>query len=194
MKPGDIVADKKNRKALLTSPKRATVLPNGSWADVYNGIHLQEWTIDKKEGYVVRIGDPWFCSEPRFICSLTDILPELKTNTVDEMTDTLGLNLEQISQIATLWAKKQQFDMPTNTEEREQRILTNEKLMLIVTEVAEACEALRKLDKENFEEELADVIIRTCNLAGSLGINLDEVVSEKMKKNRNRPKKHNKDC
>ena len=48
------------------------------------------------------------------------------------------------------------------------------KLMLIVTEVAEACEADRINDTGNFGEELADVIIRTLDLAAHIGIDIGE--------------------
>lgn len=66
------------------------------------------------------------------------------------------------------------------------------RLMLITGEVAEAHEALRKKDYENFKEELADIVIRVADLAGGLGINLEEEILNKMDKNRNRPYKHGK--
>lgn len=77
-----------------------------------------------------------------------------------------------------------------------------EKLMLIVTEVAEAMEAYRindfdlYLDKTNGEKpegmpaELADIIIRVADLAGHLGIDLDEAVRVKMQHNETRPYRH----
>jgi len=81
-----------------------------------------------------------------------------------------------------------------------------EKLMLVVTEAAEAAEAYRDaglleelravrqylpLDKpEGFAVELADIIIRTADLAGALGIDLEKAISEKMAYNRSRPYRH----
>lgn len=66
------------------------------------------------------------------------------------------------------------------------------RLMLIVSEVSEALEALRKGDIDNFEEELADVIIRTCDLAGGLDIDLEAELRDKIEKNNSRPYKHGK--
>lgn len=66
------------------------------------------------------------------------------------------------------------------------------RLMLISGEVAEAHEALRKKDYENFKEELADIVIRVADLAGGLGIDLEEEIKKKMEKNKNRPYKHGK--
>lgn len=67
-----------------------------------------------------------------------------------------------------------------------------EKLMLIVTEVAEACEADRTDDKEGFAEELADIVIRVADLAGGLGIDLEHEIATKMEANKKRPKLHGK--
>ena len=64
---------------------------------------------------------------------------------------------------------------------------TPEKLMLIVTEVAEAMEGHRKgLQDEKLphrpmiEVELADAVIRIADLAGSLGLDLGGAIAEKM--------------
>jgi len=67
-----------------------------------------------------------------------------------------------------------------------------EKLMLIVTEVAEACEADRKDDKENFNEEIADVFIRLFDLCGHLDINIEKEINGKMIINKGRPRLHGK--
>lgn len=66
------------------------------------------------------------------------------------------------------------------------------RLMLITGEVAEAHEALRKRDYENFKEELADIVIRVADLAGGLDIDLEAEILSKMEKNKNRPYKHGK--
>jgi len=92
-------------------------------------------------------------------------------------------------------------------------------LMLIVTELSEACEADRKnkhtnkngLDhylmdsisvlnyeffeakiKDTFEDELADAVIRIFDLAGYCGIDLDAHIQAKMLYNKSRPYKHGK--
>lgn len=67
------------------------------------------------------------------------------------------------------------------------------KLMLIVTELAEAEESLRNMEGvERFEEELADVFIRTADLCGKMQMDIDAAVLKKMEKNKNRPHKHDK--
>lgn len=87
-------------------------------------------------------------------------------------------------------------------------------LMLIVTEVAEACEADRKdrfadwggfaLDgptwveafdlhiKDTFEDELADIMIRVMDLAAFKGIDLESHIEAKMHRNSLREYKHGK--
>jgi len=71
---------------------------------------------------------------------------------------------------------------------RLRKIGTN--LALIHSEVSEALEAVRKLDRQNFEEELADVIIRVLDTSHGLGINLGPVISAKLEKNRGRGHRH----
>lgn len=63
-------------------------------------------------------------------------------------------------------------------------------LALIHSEVSEALEGFRKNDRENFAEELADVLIRVLDCAGGLGIDLDREVQAKLAKNRTRGHKH----
>lgn len=79
-----------------------------------------------------------------------------------------------------------------------------EKLMLIVSEAAEALEAYRegKLEAteredgkpEGFPSELADLCIRVFDLAGALDINLEQAIYDKMRHNESRPYKHGKVC
>lgn len=75
-----------------------------------------------------------------------------------------------------------------------------EKLMLIVTELAEAMEEYRNghMDEwygdngkpEGFGPELADTIIRIGDLAHALGLDLNALVKEKHQFNLNRPFRH----
>lgn len=81
--------------------------------------------------------------------------------------------------------------LPDQDEETKQA-LKSQFLMLIVGEVSEAMEGLRKGDADNFKEELADIIIRTCDLCGGLDIDLEAEIKKKMEKNKNRPYKHGK--
>ena len=68
-----------------------------------------------------------------------------------------------------------------------------EKLMLIVTEISEACEAHRNNDMDNFAEELADAIIRILDLSDVLDIHIGREVEQKMVTNWSRPYKHGKE-
>lgn len=68
-----------------------------------------------------------------------------------------------------------------------------EMLMLIVTEIAEAMEGVRKgcmddkLPYRRMEEvELADAVIRIFDYAGGFGLDLGGAIAEKMEYNRNR--------
>lgn len=67
-------------------------------------------------------------------------------------------------------------------------------LMLIVTEVAEAAEAVRHSDKANFAEELADICIRVFDTATAHSIDLEQEIVNKMVKNRDRPHMHGKEA
>lgn len=85
-----------------------------------------------------------------------------------------------------------------------QRDLIGNRLMLIVGEVAEAHEELRKgkpfhevyyaLDRpekpEGFPTELADIAIRLFDLCGELGIDLADAIDMKMTANAKRPAMH----
>jgi NTP pyrophosphatase (non-canonical NTP hydrolase) len=67
-----------------------------------------------------------------------------------------------------------------------------EMLMLIVSELAEAMEADRHDDRENFVEEIADTCIRIFDLCGGLGIDLEEAIVLKMRYNATRDQLHGK--
>lgn len=70
----------------------------------------------------------------------------------------------------------------------------NTKLVLIISEVVEAMEEHRAPDRSErygaFADELADIVIRTADLAGHLGIDLEERVRDKMDVNDERPVMH----
>lgn len=66
--------------------------------------------------------------------------------------------------------------------------------MLIVTELAEAMEAHRTENHQNFREEIADTFIRLLDLCGGLGIDIEEEIEKKSHKNKGRPYKHGKIC
>lgn len=68
----------------------------------------------------------------------------------------------------------------------------NSVLMLMVSELGEACEALRRGDDANFAEELADVAIRLGDACGAWDIDLEAEIVRKMAKNKSRSRKHGK--
>ena len=61
-------------------------------------------------------------------------------------------------------------------------------LCLIHSEVSEALESYR--DDKLFGEELADILIRTLDLADRLNVNIDKEVQDKIEKNRLRGYRH----
>jgi len=97
------------------------------------------------------------------------------------------MTLRQLALDISLWRANQGFATPASIEEDE---LMLGKLMLIVTEVSEAAEAVRDQDQDNFEEEIADTFIRLLDLCGTMGIDPEEIILRKMEVNRHRPPKH----
>ena len=76
-------------------------------------------------------------------------------------------------------------------------IFIAKQMMMIVSEVSEAMEAVRKeMNPEQISDEFADIIIRTLDLyagiaeAGYVKKSLDYAIKEKMERNTHRPKKH----
>jgi len=65
-------------------------------------------------------------------------------------------------------------------------------LMLVVTELSEAMEAWRDDNRKNFNEEIADTLIRLFHLIGDLGLQNEilETLIAKMEFNRQRPFLH----
>ena len=83
-----------------------------------------------------------------------------------------------------------------------EHMIAAEKVALVHSEVSEWLEAEREdphahCGKEGTEltrreEELADIIIRVCDAAGGLGVDLEKAVAEKMRYNLSRKPKHGK--
>jgi NTP pyrophosphatase (non-canonical NTP hydrolase) len=76
-------------------------------------------------------------------------------------------------------------------------IFVAKQMMMIVSEVVEAMEVVRKdMDPDKLSDEFADIVIRTLDLyagmvdAGYMKKSLDYAIKEKMEINSNRPKKH----
>ena len=85
-------------------------------------------------------------------------------------------------------------DLRTGEEIIQRPHIIGEKLMLVVSEIAEAMEGHRKdlMDdklphRKMIEVELADAVIRICDLAGAIGLDLGGAIAEKMAFNKIRP-------
>lgn len=101
-------------------------------------------------------------------------------------TEIKGKSLNELAQVCHSIAVSKGF------WEKERNI--GEALMLIVTELAEAMEAHRIKDEANFKEELADTFIRLLDLCGGLKIDIEDEISKKSNRNKERPYKHGKIC
>jgi NTP pyrophosphatase (non-canonical NTP hydrolase) len=116
--------------------------------------------------------------------------------------------------------KKCNYDLPTLKGYALVERNTSELLMLVVTELAEACEALRKdfrqtdtitreygeglyedikvekkdwvWKKDTFEDEIADAFIRLADLCGAMDIDIEWQIRKKMDYNKTRERKHGK--
>ena len=84
-------------------------------------------------------------------------------------------------------------DLLTGAPLRMSQERVGDKLMLVVTEIAEAKEGYRKglmdnhlPDRMMVEVELADAVIRIFDLAGALGLNMGEAIIEKLAYNKTR--------
>ena len=82
--------------------------------------------------------------------------------------------------------------LPDDLSETFENYVSNSCLMLMASELGEACEAIRHGDEANLAEELADVVIRVADFCGWSGIDLEAALIEKMAKNKNRPYMHGK--
>lgn len=98
-----------------------------------------------------------------------------------------------LAQYIHYWARRKGFwdETPRNNSEM---------LMLIVTELAEACEALRHGNPPDdkvpafsgIEAELADAVIRIMDMSFGRGWRVAEAIAEKMAYNEGRPYRHGK--
>lgn len=115
-------------------------------------------------------------------------------NTAEQIQLGDGINLlvrtcHGASKEAGWWSDLQTGEPLPLTQER-----VGDKLMLVVTEIAEAKEGHRKNlmddhlpERPMIEVELADAVIRICDLAGVMGLDLAGAVIGKLAYNANRP-------
>jgi len=103
--------------------------------------------------------------------------------------DQLVATCHNASKSAGWWSDLTTGEPLELTQER-----VGDKLMLIVTEIAEAKEGHRKNLRDDHlkerlmvEVELADAVIRIADLAGALGLDLAGAIIEKLAYNANRP-------
>lgn len=120
-------------------------------------------------------------------------------------------SLDELALAINVWANKKGFwDKPVaihdavagsfspNAAEYMVRLIKSQKIMLVVTELAELVEGLRKpadsslVGYTNEEEEVADSIIRLLDYSGQYGLRIGEAVLAKMAFNEGRPYQHGK--
>lgn len=92
------------------------------------------------------------------------------------------------------WRQSRKFYTPTSLNTQRERDLMLGKLMLVVSEIAEASEAVRKKDVNNFKEEIADAFIRLMDITAATNTNIEAEIIKKMFINLHRPKRHGKKC
>lgn len=105
----------------------------------------------------------------------------------DSVFDNLAMELHKTAVIKGFWPELEDVD----------DIFITKQLMMIVSEVVEVMEAIRK-DKgeEEITKEFADIIIRTLDLyagvveSGYTRLSLDNALREKVEFNKGRPEKH----
>jgi len=113
--------------------------------------------------------------------------------------------LQSLAEEITKWAHEKGFwpehGVATLTIETRVALINMEKtqkIMLVVTELAELTEGLRKAADSstagftNEEEEVADAIIRLLDYAGRYRLRIGDALGAKMTKNEGRPYQHGK--
>ena len=103
----------------------------------------------------------------------------------DNILDNLAINLHEVAKEKGFW--------PEEIDD----IFVAKQCMMIVSEVTEVMEAVRKnKGEEEITKEFADIIIRTLDLyagmveAGYTKLSLDQALREKVEFNKTRPEKH----
>ena len=121
--------------------------------------------------------------------------------TVATTLDTLAHDITQWAFDKGFWSVPQDVmaaDLSEDSIRWVTRLVKAQKLALIVTETAEAVEALRKTTDSglpgytNEEEEMADQLIRILDYCGKYKLRIGAATVAKMLKNEGRPHKHGK--
>lgn len=111
----------------------------------------------------------------------------------------LGVGLRTLAEGIYKWCRHQGFWPVSNEryggldqDDASERMKKAEKIALIHSEVSEVLEAIRKGDRFNEAEELADVAIRLLDYCGRYNIDLGAAIEQKMLRNYQRPFKNGK--
>src|SRR5690348_17312225 len=102
------------------------------------------------------------------------------------------LNINEYAKEISEWRIGNGFRTPTSLIGEDNKDAMLGKLMLVVSELAEASEAVRKGDNDNFKEEIADTFIRLMDITCSCSIDIETEILKKMATNRTRPFRHGK--
>jgi NTP pyrophosphatase (non-canonical NTP hydrolase) len=102
--------------------------------------------------------------------------------------------MNKLAKQITEWRKSRGFYTPASLKSQKERDAMLGKLMLVVSEVAEAAKAVRHNDGDNFREEIADTFIRLLDICGAQKINIEKAIADKMKINMTRELLHGKKC
>jgi NTP pyrophosphatase (non-canonical NTP hydrolase) len=115
--------------------------------------------------------------------------------------DNLSMSIYRDNVNKGFWEELSKLSSIENKEIKDiaRRAWLNEKLLLVVTELSEGVEAIRKNlqsdhleNRSGIEEEVADTIIRLLDFCGGTGVKIGEVIFEKLEYNRSREFKHGK--
>lgn len=100
--------------------------------------------------------------------------------------------MNKLAKEITEWREQKGFYTPSSLYGTFQRDAMLGKLMLVVTEISEAAEEVRKDHYNGFKEEIADTFIRLLDIVGAMGIDIEQEIKDKMEKNKKRPTRHGK--
>lgn len=98
--------------------------------------------------------------------------------------------LNKLAKEIANWRLSKSFYTPDSLNTISQRDDMLGKLMLVVSEVSEIAEAVRHNNIENFKEEIADTFIRLLDICGTMKIDVEKAISNKMELNRKIPQRH----